>query len=212
MLKNYKFCPTNAEDRAKAGSHYKIIEKIYPPSPGNPTVVKLTCEEEMEHLRVWESDKGSNPTAYDNDKPPANLASLYLPPFKLMFQGSFEKEKHAAYIQHKWLLVNLQSLKEFSSHMLNQDTWANEAVSQIIISSFIFWQEYDDTAESRKVCTSYKLKCMPVVRIIDPITGQKVRSWNQMVQAECFGRIYYHSRRVTRVISISKTCSIVFNV
>lgn len=55
----------------------------------------------MEHLRVWESDKGSNPTANDNDKSPANLVSLYLPPFKLMFQGSFEKAKHAAYIQHK---------------------------------------------------------------------------------------------------------------
>lgn len=124
MLKNYKFCPLPMlRTVLKPCSHYKMIEKLYPPSAGSPTVVKLTCEEEMEHLQVWESDKGSNPTGNDNDKPPANLVSLYLPPFNLMFQGSFEKAKHAAYIQHKWLLVNLQSLKEFISHMLNRDTW-----------------------------------------------------------------------------------------
>lgn len=174
---------TNAEDLAKVG--LDNIEKIRPPAPGIPTLVLWTCTEEMEHLQVWKSDKaGSDPSANDIDKSPTNLASLYCPPLKLMFQGSFEEAKHAASIQHKWLLVNLQSLKEFSSHLLNRDTWANEAVSQIISSNFIFWQEYDDTDEGRNVCTYYKLERMPVVLIIDPITGQNLHSWNQMVQPE----------------------------
>ncbi|KAL6144585.1 hypothetical protein ACLB2K_055276 [Fragaria x ananassa] len=174
---------TNAEDLAKVGSDN--IEKIRPPAPGIPTLVLWTCTEEMEHLKVWKSDKaGSDRSANDIDKSPTNLASLYCPPLKLMFQGSFEEAKHAASIQHKWLLVNLQSLKEFSSHLLNRDTWANEAVSQIISSNFIFWQEYDDTDEGRNVCTYYKLERMPVVLIIDPITGQNLHSWNQMVQPE----------------------------
>lgn len=45
-------------------------------------------------------------------------------------------------------------------------------------------QTYDDTTEGKKVCTYYKLESVPVVLIIDPITGQKMRSWNGMVQPE----------------------------
>ncbi|THG12000.1 hypothetical protein TEA_023691 [Camellia sinensis var. sinensis] len=92
--------------------------------------------------------------------------------------------KDAAKIQDKWFLVNVQSNKEFSSHMLNRDTWANEAVSQTISNNFIFWQVYDDTEEGRKVCTYYKLDSIPVILVIDPITGQKMRSWRGMVQPE----------------------------
>ncbi|KAM1520511.1 hypothetical protein ACFX10_010885 [Malus domestica] len=140
---------------------------------------------------VWESDQGATSSENATQE---NLASLYRPPFKILFQGSFEKvagkgfvgAKSAASVQDKWLLVNLQSTKEFSSHMLNRDTWANEAVSQTIITNFIFWQTYDDTTEGKKVCTYYKLESMPVVLLIDPITGQKMRSWNGMVHPDRF--------------------------
>nr|XP_011463491.1 PREDICTED: UBX domain-containing protein 2 isoform X2 [Fragaria vesca subsp. vesca] len=137
--------------------------------------------EELKHPGVWESNEGATSTT---DSSRDNLASLYRPPFKLMFQGSFEKAKSAASVQDKWLMVNLQSNSEFSSHMLNRDTWANEAISQTIITNFIFWQTYDDTTEGKKVCTYYKLESMPVVLILDPITGQKMRSWNGMVHPE----------------------------
>ncbi|KAF8040009.1 hypothetical protein BT93_B2281 [Corymbia citriodora subsp. variegata] len=138
-------------------------------------------DEEMKRPGVWESDQGSTSTA-ENARD--NLASLYRPPFHLMFRGSFEKAKAAASLQDKWLLVNLQSTKEFSSHMLNRDTWANEAVSQTISTNFIFWQVYDDTSEGQKVCTYYRLDSIPVVLVIDPITGQKMRSWTGMIQPE----------------------------
>ncbi|XP_062076021.1 plant UBX domain-containing protein 7-like [Humulus lupulus] len=94
------------------------------------------------------------------------------------------RAKGTASSQDKWLLVNLQSTKEFSSHMLNRDTWANEAVSQTISTNFVFWQVYDDTTEGQKVYTYYKLDSIPVVLVIDPITGQKMRSWVGMVQPE----------------------------
>ncbi|XP_060184362.1 plant UBX domain-containing protein 7 [Lycium barbarum] len=138
-------------------------------------------EQEMKHPGVWEADTRSTSTA---DAAQDNLASLYRPPFGLMYHGPFEKAKDAARAQNKWLLVNMQSTREFSSHMLNRDTWANEAVAQTIKSNFIFWQVYDDTEEGSKVCTYYKLDSMPVVLVIDPITGQKMRSWRGMVQPE----------------------------
>ncbi|CAN4090407.1 unnamed protein product [Withania somnifera] len=138
-------------------------------------------EEEMKHPGVWEAEKHSTSTP---DAAQDNLASLYRPPFSLMYHGPFEKAKDAARAQNKWLLMNMQSTREFSSHMLNRDTWANEAVAQTIKSNFIFWQVYDDTEEGSKVCTYYKLDSMPVVLVIDPITGQKMRSWRGMVQPE----------------------------
>ncbi|GLT55402.1 hypothetical protein SLA2020_285270 [Shorea laevis] len=147
----------------------------------SPLIAFRNFDEEMKRPEVWESDQGASSTS---DNPRDNLASLYRPPFHLMFHGSFEKAKDAASVQDKWLLVNLQSTKEFSSHMLNRDTWANEAVSQTIGTNFIFWQVYDDTTEGRKVCTYYKLDSIPVVLVIDPITGQKMRSWCGMVQPE----------------------------
>ncbi|XP_038701358.1 plant UBX domain-containing protein 7-like isoform X2 [Tripterygium wilfordii] len=141
--------------------------------------------EEVRRAGVWESDQ-SAASASTTENPRDNLASLYRPPFHLMFQGSFEKAKAVASMQDKWLLVNLQSTKEFSSHMLNRDTWANEAVAQTITTNFVFWQVYDDTSEGKKVCTYYKLDSIPVVLVIDPITGQKMRSWVGMVQPESF--------------------------
>lgn len=153
----------------------------YPSHEANSVIAFRNFGEEISRPGVWESDQGAASTA-DNSRD--NLASLYRPPFHLMFHGPFEKAKDSASAQDKWLLINLQSTKEFSSHMLNRDTWANEAVSQTIGTNFIFWQVYDDTTEGQKVCTYYKLDSIPVVLVIDPITGQKMRSWNGMVEPE----------------------------
>ncbi|KAJ8769845.1 hypothetical protein K2173_008927 [Erythroxylum novogranatense] len=160
---------------------YRASRVGHPVHEPSPIVAFRNFDEEMRRPGVWESDQGGAATS---ENPRDNLASLYRPPIHLMFQGSFEKAKGAASVQDKWLLVNLQSTKEFSSHMLNRDTWANEAVAQTIGTNFIFWQVYDDTSEGKKVCTYYKLDSVPAVLVIDPITGQKMRSWSGMVQPE----------------------------
>ncbi|OVA03630.1 UBX [Macleaya cordata] len=160
---------------------YRASRMGHPSHEASSLVAFRNFDEEMKRPGVWESDQGATSTA-DNSRD--NLASLYRPPFHLMHQGPFDKAKQVAAAQDKWLLVNLQSTKEFSSHMLNRDTWANEAVSQTISTNFIFWQVYDDTTEGRKVCTYYNLVSIPVVLVLDPITGQKLRSWSGMIQPE----------------------------
>ncbi|KAH6792635.1 UBX domain-containing protein [Perilla frutescens var. hirtella] len=139
-------------------------------------------EEEMKYPGVWEAEGASSSSAADRTQD--NLASLYRPPFALMFHGPFEKAKDNARMQNKWLIVNMQSTKEFNSHTLNRDTWASEAVAQTIKTNFVFWQVYDDAEEGSKVCTYYKLHSIPVILVIDPITGQKMHSWHGMVQPE----------------------------
>lgn len=153
----------------------------YTPREARTVVPFRNFDEESKRAGIWESGQGATSTA---DTSRDNLASLYRPPFALMFQGPFEKAKDAAKAQNRWLLVNLQSTKEFSSHMLNRDTWANEAVSQTITSNFIFWQVCDDTEEGSKVSTYYKLDSVPVILVLDPVTGQKMRLWRGMVQPE----------------------------
>ncbi|CAH8389068.1 unnamed protein product [Eruca vesicaria subsp. sativa] len=146
--------------------------------------------EEPKSPGVWEPDEAASSApasasaSETTSAPRDSLASLYRPPFHLMTHGSFEQAKTTSSSQDKWLLVNLQSTTEFSSHMLNRDTWANEAVSQTIKANFIFWQVNDDTTEGRKVCTYYKLESIPVILVIDPTTGQKMRMWSGMVQPE----------------------------
>ncbi|KAJ0963885.1 hypothetical protein J5N97_029007 [Dioscorea zingiberensis] len=138
-------------------------------------------EEESRRQPVWESDKNAPSTANGSRD---NLASLYRPPFDLMFNGPFDKAKVEASLQDKWLLVNLQSTEEFNSHMLNRDTWSNETVGQTILTNFIFWQVYHDSTEGKKVCTYYNLVSFPSILVIDPITGQKMRAWNGMIHPE----------------------------
>lgn len=115
-----------------------------------------------------------------------NLESLYNPPFELMFRGPFEKAKDAAKLQNKWLLVNLQRTGEFSSFLLNRDTWRNKAVVETVETNFIFWQAVENSVEGQKVRTYYKLELelLPVVMVIEPITGRKINTMAGMVEPE----------------------------
>eukprot|EP00262_Sarcandra_glabra_P011182 TRINITY_DN26921_c0_g1_i1.p1 TRINITY_DN26921_c0_g1~~TRINITY_DN26921_c0_g1_i1.p1 ORF type:complete len:465 (+),score=87.18 TRINITY_DN26921_c0_g1_i1:24-1397(+) len=173
--------PVKREALYDDASLYRMSRLGHPSLETSSLVAFRNFEEELKHPAVWESDQS---TASITESSRDNLASLYRPPFALMHHGPFEKAKFEASIQDKWLIVNLQSTKEFSSHMLNRDTWSNEAVAQTIGTNFIFWQVYDDTSEGSKVCTYYKLVSIPVVLVIDPITGQKMRAWSGMVQPE----------------------------
>ncbi|KAF5777513.1 putative UBX domain-containing protein 2/7 [Helianthus annuus] len=152
-------------------------------SPHEPraTVPFRNFDEELKRPGVWGAVPGSTSAAQPSRE---NLASMYRPPFALMFQGPFEKAKEAANRHDRWLIVNVQSTREFSSHTLNRDTWANEAVAQTISSNFIFWQVFDDVEEGSKIITYYKLDSVPVTLVIDPITGQKMRLWRGMIQPE----------------------------
>nr|XP_043631262.1 plant UBX domain-containing protein 7-like isoform X2 [Erigeron canadensis] len=145
-------------------------------------VLYSNSDEKSKGSGVWGADQGSTSRAETSKD---NLASLYRSPFALMYRGSFEEAKEAASGKDRWLIVNVQSTREFSSHMLNRDTWANEAVVETITNNFVFWQVADDAEEGSKISTYYKLDSYPVTLVIDPITGQKMRLWRGMVQPDC---------------------------
>jgi hypothetical protein len=61
-----------------------------------------------------------------NRADPPDVEWLFPPPRQLSYPETFEDTKLFAKSDKKWLLVNIQNHKEFSSHMLNRDTWSNE--------------------------------------------------------------------------------------
>jgi hypothetical protein len=95
------------------------------PEP-NSLIAFRNFSEEPKSPGIWEPDEGdssasasaSASASESASAPRDSLASLYRPPFHLMFQGSFEQAKTTSSSQDKWLLVNLQSTTEFSSHMV----------------------------------------------------------------------------------------------
>ncbi|KAL1204420.1 Plant UBX domain-containing protein 7 [Cardamine amara subsp. amara] len=127
-------------------------------------------------------DEGAFSPSASASPPNDILASLYPTPFHLMFHGSYQLAKATSFSQDKWLLVNLQSHMECSSLMLNRDVWANEVVSQVIKANFIFLQVYDDTTVGRSFCKFYKVKSIPLVLLINPTTGQVMKTWCEKVE------------------------------
>ncbi|MCL7028742.1 hypothetical protein MKW94_006381 [Papaver nudicaule] len=126
-------------------------------------------------------DDNPAPVAQDDNPAPVaqddNLSAMFRPPYELMYHGSFYGAIDFAAKQDKWLIVNVQSKREFSSNMLNLETWANEAVSKTIAADFVFWQVYDHVTEGKKVCNFYQLTSFPAVLVLDPSTGLQMKSW-----------------------------------
>lgn len=67
----------------------------YPPHESSSLIAFRNFDEEMRRPGVWESDQGATSTA---ENPRDNLASLYRPPFHLMFHGSFEKAREFLHV------------------------------------------------------------------------------------------------------------------
>ncbi|XP_020875215.1 putative plant UBX domain-containing protein 14 [Arabidopsis lyrata subsp. lyrata] len=151
-----------------------MMDTLYDSSMRHNTSVAVSPED------IWDSTS-------EESESYSRLSSLYRPPPSLFFHGSFEDAKATSSREDLWLLVNLQSTTEFASHLLNRDLWPNDAVFQAIRSSFILWQVYDHTNEGQKISTFYKIDfAPPVVLLIDPVTGQKMRMWSGMIEPQGF--------------------------
>ena len=135
------------------------------------------------------SAAAQEPEVFGLSKRPKNLAEIYKAPTELCFLGSFEELRAAGRAHQRWLLVNIQSPTEFASQQLNADTWHDETLQAVIKASFLFWQQYYDSPDGQKFCRFYLPSTipgtgLPLIGIIDPITGQLVKTWTGFKDAE----------------------------
>ena len=107
----------------------------------------------------------------------AGLGHLYRPPEEMNTPGTLNDAMRKAKDARKWLLVNIQAAEEFSSHILNRDVWSHETVKEVIRSAFVFWQRDKSSAQGSQFVTNYNIETAPVVCIVDPRTGRKLKQW-----------------------------------
>lgn len=82
----------------------------------------------------------------DNSSKREILADLFRPPYDILFNGTYWEALKEASNFNRFLLVNIQSEKQFDSHKLNRDTWFEPSIKDIIKSNFIFWQAQSDSS------------------------------------------------------------------
>ncbi|KAI1496073.1 hypothetical protein F5X99DRAFT_90921 [Biscogniauxia marginata] len=123
---------------------------------------------------------GENPTPRT-----AMLANLFRPPVDLMSHFSWDEARDAGKEEKKWILVNLQDLSVFYCQALNRDIWKDDNIKSLVSEHFIFLQydKQDPLAQDYiqfyfQNETHENQDNYPHVAIIDPRTGEQVKTWS----------------------------------
>lgn len=107
----------------------------------------------------------------------SRLSRMFKPPYDLITNLAFDDAKSLGQSRHTWLLVNIQAADEFACQVLNRDIWSNARVHTAVADNFIFLQYDSDSDEGAMFRNYYPFEEYPYICIIDPRTGEQVRSW-----------------------------------
>lgn len=127
-----------------------------------------------------------NDSTTANNRGAKTLHELFRPPLDLMYRGSLSGARETGTTKNKWLLVNIQNGLEFACQILNRDVWSNPTVKDIVREHFIFWQVNHDSFDGARYVQFYNVSSYPHLSIIDPRTGEQMRSWPTNVDHSSF--------------------------
>lgn len=126
----------------------------------------------------------AGPSAAAPPQQASGLSGLFKLPADLVFPGDLNVAMGKASQESKWLLLNVQSTSEFSSHRLNRDTWSNEALKEILQGTFVFYQATEPAQDAKAIMAAYRLTALPVVLVVDPLTKASLWQRSGFVDAE----------------------------
>lgn len=112
-----------------------------------------------------------------SSKKVTRLEALFMPPFEILFSGSFDLAKRHGESVDKWILVNLQDDLNFNCQTLNRDLWSDPRLKDFLNRQIIFWQTSNKTSDGAKFKTFYKVTSEPYIGMIDPRTGEEVQTF-----------------------------------
>lgn len=128
-----------------------------------------------EPFRDYSKEWGKS--AGPSNKKAATLQAMFAAP-SYSFRGTFEECCEKSEREHKWILVNIQSVQEFTSHILNRDVWKDDTIKAIIEANFTLFQFENDTPEGQKYCQYYHVGKFPHLAIVDPRTRQEKENFS----------------------------------
>ncbi|XP_058796379.1 UBX domain-containing protein 7-like [Phymastichus coffea] len=108
------------------------------------------------------------------------LEDLFRPPCDILFVGTFAEARDYAKSINRWLLVNVQNQQEFACQVLNRDVWPNEQIREIVKDHFVLWQVLSNSSDGKRYIDFYNVTDYPYLAIIDPRTGECMRSYNHI--------------------------------
>lgn len=120
----------------------------------------------------------------DDETNTRDLATLFRPPVDIIARHGWDRLLQAGREQNRWILVNLQDPGEFACQTLNRDCWSDETLKELIKTSFLFWQNYVENPDGRRIVAYYTLKSFPAVFIVDPRTGENVSTINSRMPVD----------------------------
>ncbi|KAI8801017.1 hypothetical protein BJ742DRAFT_838934 [Cladochytrium replicatum] len=114
--------------------------------------------------------------------PPGSRANtldrLFRFPDAIMFQDSLDNAKKKALKENKWVLVSLYDQSEFACMAMNRDLWNDDSVQELVRAHFVFVYFNTEDQEGLQHLNFYPITNYPYVGIIDPLTGERVKTWN----------------------------------
>lgn len=144
------------------------------------------AEAQWQEMAQDGAESSASESSTNNSNRKRTLQELFRPPLELMFRGSLVSARECGSLQNKWLLVNIQNGREFACQILNRDVWSNQTVKDILKEHFIFWQVYHDSYEGQRYVQFYHVSSFPHVAIIDPRTGEQMKSWPTTIDHNSF--------------------------
>ncbi|GAB0495361.1 hypothetical protein MMPV_006661 [Pyropia vietnamensis] len=94
------------------------------------------------------------------------------------FVGTFDEAMQFAKAVSKWLLVNVQSADTPASDALNREVWGRPATRDLLDTSYVLWQVDATSSDGIRYLTYYPSGIPPVVAVVDPRSGERLRSWD----------------------------------
>ena len=121
---------------------------------------------------------------------------MFPPPNHLSFPGTLAEARATAVKDQKWILVNIQCDKEFSSHLLNRDVWTNETLVSLLRMNFIFWQRGKTSQDGEMFVSMHRLSSelggegFPMIGIVVRVRSGELMKVNTCV-CVCVGGVCY---------------------
>lgn len=168
--------PSDSSDNPEASSTtpQPPERRVRPPIP---QMVDTLLPNQPRHVNRHQPTRSDPFAESDGTRNGDLLAALFRPPTHLSFSGSFEDAMVAGQNQKRWLLVNVQSMDVFASHIMNRDVWADRSVEELLQSHFVFWQRDESHSDGARYKHFYNFTQGPHVAVIDPRSGERVRVW-----------------------------------